>query len=72
MNAIKTLAEARKYAIDIAKLRNEPVHIFKVAKGTVAYEYGYRLGTCLDSEREAYERDGVNFLETIYCKGEAA
>lgn len=73
MNPFKTLAEARKYADDIAKLRGEPVCIFKVAKNTAAYAYGYRLGTFLaDSEREAYERDGAVVLETVYCKGENA
>ena len=62
---ITTRKQADEYARTIANLRKESVHVFPVPKGTAGHTMGYRFGTCLDSERAEYERDGARIVGTI-------
>ena len=62
---LRTIGNARDYATHIACTVRLPVHIFKVPKGTAAYDMGYRFGTFRDDERVDYEQDGAKIIETV-------
>jgi hypothetical protein len=62
---MKTKAQAKKQAQDLANTIQEPVCIFPVPEGTMAHQLGYRFGHCRASERADYECDGATILETV-------
>jgi len=62
LGVLKTIEEARAYAIKIEGITSEKHHIFHVPEGTMGYKLGYRFGTCRTEERPAYEKDGAKFV----------
>jgi hypothetical protein len=62
---LRTLDQARDYALSIAVFVRLPVHIFAVPEGTRAHDMGFRFGTFRDDERREWESEGAIVLETV-------
>ena len=59
---LQTLEHARYHANQMEKLTGEPHHVFKVPEDSIAYAFGYRFGTCKESERDAYVGEGAELV----------
>ncbi len=60
---LKTLSQARNYASMIEATTGNKHYVFRLPKGSMAYQLGWRFGTCLADEREDYAADGAVFID---------
>jgi hypothetical protein len=61
-----TKKQARDHAQAMANLHNENWYLFKVAKGTAAYDIGIKFASYSEREKSSYV--SVDTLETITPK----
>lgn len=63
---LKTLTQATAYVAKLFNLTGRRHVIFYTPKGSMAWDMGFRFGTCEESERAEYEADGAVFVEDCF------